>query len=68
MNLGLIIAIALGLLALLVVVFAAFIAMTLLQAAFSFEELDYDDNFDDELLDEDHHVKPLLGTVYPKEK
>jgi hypothetical protein len=68
MDLGLIISIAVGLVILLVVVFAAFVAITLLEAAFSgFNELEYDDSYDD-LFDEDHHVRPLLGVVHPKEK
>lgn len=67
MDLGLIIAIAIGLFVLLAVVFAAFVAITLLEAAFNnFNELEYDDA--DDLFDEEHHVRPLLGVVHPKEK
>lgn len=67
MDLGLIIAIAIGLVILLAVVFAAFVAITLLEAAFNnFNELEYDDA--DDLFDEEHHVRPLLGVVHPKEK
>ena len=71
MDLGLIIGIVLGLVVLLVVVFAAFIAVTLLEAAFSgFNELEYEDDGDDDddILDETHHIRPLLGVVHPKEK
>lgn len=67
MDIGLIITIAIGLVVLLAVVFAAFVAVTLLEAAFNnFNELEYDD--DDDLFDEEHHVRPLLGVVHPKEK
>lgn len=67
MDIGLIITIVIGLVVLLAVVFAAFVAVTLLEAAFNnFNELEYDD--DDDLFDEEHHVRPLLGVVHPKEK
>ena len=70
MDLGLIIGIVIGLVVLLAVVFVAFVAMTLLEAAFGgFNELEYDDNFDDDdILDETNHIRPLLGVVHPKEK
>lgn len=70
MELGLIVGIVLGLVVLLVIVFAAFIAMTLLEAAFSgFNNLEFEDEFDDDdILDETNHVRPLLGVVSPKEK
>lgn len=68
MDLGLIIGIVLGLIILIGLVFAAFIAITLLEAAFSgFNELEYEDDGDD-ILDETHHIRPLLGVVPPKEK
>jgi hypothetical protein len=61
-------AVVIGLGGLLVIMFAAFVLMTLLEAAFrGHEELDYYDDADD-LFDEDHHVRPLLGVVHPKEK
>lgn len=67
MDLGLIITIVIGLVVLLAVVFAAFVAVTLLDAAFNnFSDLEYDDA--DDLFDEEHHVRPLLGVVHPKEK
>ena len=67
MDIGLIITIVIGLVVLLAIVFAAFVAVTLLEAAFNnFNELEYDD--DDDLFDEEHHVRPLLGVVHPKEK
>lgn len=70
MDYGLIIGIAVGLVVLLGIVFAAFIAVTLLEAAFSgFNNLEYEDNFDDDdILDETNHIRPLLGVVHPKEK
>ena len=70
MDYGLIIGIAVGLVVLLGIVFAAFIAVTLLEAAFSgFSNLEYEDNFDDDdILDETNHIRPLLGVVHPKEK
>ena len=67
MDIGLITTIVIGLIVLLAVVFAAFVAVTLLEAAFNnFNELEFDD--DDDLFDEEHHVRPLLGVVHPKEK
>jgi hypothetical protein len=67
MDLGLVITIAVGLFVLLAVMFAAFVSLTILEAAFgNFDNLEYDDN--DDLFDEEHHVRPLLGVVHPKEK
>lgn len=58
-----------GLLVLLCVVFAAFVVVMFLDAAFNnFSELEYYDDGDDDLFDESHHVRPLLGVVHPKEK
>lgn len=70
MDYGLIIGIAVGLVVLLGIVFAALIAVTLLEAAFSgFNNLEYEDDFDDDdILDETNHIRPLLGVVHPKEK
>jgi hypothetical protein len=60
--------ITLGLIVLLGVVFAAFIVLTILESAFSsFNDLEYLDD-DENLFDEEHHVRPLLGVVHPKEK
>jgi hypothetical protein len=67
MDLGLVTTIAVGLFVLLAVMFAAFVSLTILEAAFgNFDNLEYDDN--DDLFDEEHHVRPLLGVVHPKEK
>jgi len=67
MDLGLIIGISIGLFVLLAVVFAAFVVIAVLDAAFNrFNDLEYDDS--DDLFDEEHHVRPLLGVVHPKEK
>ena len=64
MEIGMIV---IGLIGLLALVLVAFVAVTLLEAAFNnFNELEYDD--DDDLFDEEHHVRPLLGVVHPKEK
>jgi hypothetical protein len=61
------IVVVLGLVVLLGVVFAAFVVVTLLDAAFNnFNDLEYDDA--DDLFDEEHRVRPLLGVVHPKEK
>jgi hypothetical protein len=64
MEIGIIV---LGLVALLAFVFAAFVVVTVLEAAFNnFNDLELDDA--DDLFDEEHHVRPLLGVVNPKEK
>jgi hypothetical protein len=61
------IVVVLGLVVLLGVVFTAFVVVTLLDAAFNnFNDLEFDDA--DDLFDEEHHVRPLLGVVHPKEK
>lgn len=60
--------IILGLIVLLGAVFAAFVVLTILESAFSsFNDLEYIDD-DENLFDEEHHVRPLLGVVHPKEK
>lgn len=60
--------IVLGLVVLIAVVIAAFIVVTLLEAAFSnFNELEYYDDTEP-YFDEEHHVRPLLGVVHPREK
>jgi len=68
MDLALTGTIVLGLIGLLAIVFAAFVVFTLLESAFSsFNDLEYLDD-DEELFDEENHVRPLLGVVQPKEK
>jgi hypothetical protein len=60
--------VVLGLIVLLGVVFAAFVVLTILDSTFrSFNDLEYIDD-DENLFDEEHHVRPLLGVVHPKEK
>jgi hypothetical protein len=64
MEIGMIV---LGLVAILAVVFVAFVVITVLDAALNnFNDLELDDA--DDLFDEEHHVRPLLGVVHPKEK
>lgn len=68
MDLAIIIGIIIGLACLLAVVFAAFLVVTLFEAAWTNQNsVEYYDDMDD-LFDEEHHVRPLLGVVHPKEK
>jgi hypothetical protein len=64
-----ILAIILGLLGLLVMVAVGFALILLIEASSGrIPELDDYDLGDDDLLDEEHHIRPLLGVVHPKEK
>jgi len=64
-----ILTVVLGLLGLLVMVAVGFALIILIEASSGrIPDLDDYDIADDDLLDEEHHIRPLLGVVHPKEK
>lgn len=64
-----ILAIVLGFAGLLVMVSVGFALIILIEASSGrIPDLDDYDISDDDTLDEDHHIRPLLGVVHPREK